>query len=268
MLIRSACEGLSGPVVDYASYPTLRLSGMRCLHAATCGSICRTLSRAARIRIPLDVTICLGSVAMHRVVWDQVIEELEHSASQTNISRQPATVSAFAAAASGPLPGEDDSMSEEACVAALAAEVLHVGCLLATDPVAGVAALGTALLSQVDVEVAVASLPPSRGSGRPLAPTTPRPVPLRILPSVGESFMLALSVLTSLVDIHKRSSCFRQSLPPGGKHMMWIRLRWQRLHAKLCLTPRNLILRLVRVGLDRTAQPSGLLCDFCDGMAQ
>ncbi len=63
-------------------------------------------------------------------------------------------VSAFAAVQEAGTPGSDGGV-----LAALAADVLESGCLLATDPVAGVAALGTALLRQIGVEVAVASLP-------------------------------------------------------------------------------------------------------------
>ena len=98
----------------------------------------------------------------------------------------PPPVSAFAAAQEQQGgPGDEGGEGRVGgALAALAARVLEAACLLATDPVAGVAALGTALLRQIDVEVAVASLPGPRTPCEPFTPFPPPPAKLGTRPQV------------------------------------------------------------------------------------
>lgn len=110
-------------------------------------------------------------------------------------------VSAFAAVQEQASPaGDGGDGPASGALAALAAEVLEAACLLATDPVAGVAALGTALLRQIDVEVAVAALPGPRTQCELvfLAPADLTPIPWqRCLPGCGRLTFSSLHLARS-----------------------------------------------------------------------
>ena len=105
-------------------------------------------------------------------------------------------VSAFATVQEGGPLSDDGGV-----LVALAAQVLEGACLLATDPVAGVAALGTALLRQIGVEVAVASLPGPRAPSESVPLTCSRgaspahrslSVQCHSLPASGRAWWLGL----------------------------------------------------------------------------